>query len=388
MAEKSSYATYLVEGLNTEKNLNFLCGNGICLYEVKKINKKQYFVTVPFKERKKLIALLKNRCYNIKLIKSGGFLGFLEKIKTRFVLAALVFAAFCGLFVASRFVWDIEVNGDADAAAVLAVLEEKGIKKGCPLSRINIDETENFLSSRIESSMYCLLDVEGCRLYVTVIERESAPPVVDLNQPVDLVSEYDGVLTRLLTVSGTPAVNVGDRISKGQVIISGVRTYNDGTTAPVRAMGEAWATVECTGEAVFSETKTVLEETGDFYYTTYIGLWGYDSIPKEKKKYEFSKFEDEVFRLFPLGIRVVRRRVAELKERTVSASIEESLPALREEALRNALKNAPFKQYDRVEYVTFKRDNNTVVRAIIYGDVNIIGLNEGDKEFGKKDGEN
>lgn len=112
--------------------------------------------------------------------------------------------------------------------------------------------------------MYCLLDVEGCRLYVTVIERESAPPVVDLNQPVDLVSEYDGVLTRLLTVSGTPAVNVGDRISKGQVIISGVRTYNDGTTAPVRAMGEAWATVECTGEAVFSETKTVLEETGDF----------------------------------------------------------------------------------------------------------------------------
>ena len=79
MAEKSSYATYLVEGLNTEKNLNFLCGNGICLYEVKKINKKQYFVTVPFKERKKLIALLKNRCYNIKLIKSGGFLGFLEK---------------------------------------------------------------------------------------------------------------------------------------------------------------------------------------------------------------------------------------------------------------------------------------------------------------------
>lgn len=44
MAEKSSYATYLVEGLNTEKNLNFLCGNGICLYEVKKINKKQYFL--------------------------------------------------------------------------------------------------------------------------------------------------------------------------------------------------------------------------------------------------------------------------------------------------------------------------------------------------------
>lgn len=117
-------------------------------------------------------------------------------------------------------------------------------------------------------------------------------------------------------------------------------------------------------------------------------MWGYDSIPKEKKKYEFRKFEDEVFRLFPLGIRVVRRRVAELKERTVSASIEESLPALREEALRNALKNAPFKQYDRVEYVTFKRDNETVVRAIIYGDVNIIGLNEGDKEFGKKDGEN
>lgn len=40
MAEKSSYATYLVEGLNTEKNLNFLCGNGICLYEVKKNQQK------------------------------------------------------------------------------------------------------------------------------------------------------------------------------------------------------------------------------------------------------------------------------------------------------------------------------------------------------------
>lgn len=79
MAEKSSYATYLVEGLNTEKNLNFLCGNGICLYEVKKINKKQYFVTVPFKERKKLIALLKNRCYNIKLIKKRRLFGIFGK---------------------------------------------------------------------------------------------------------------------------------------------------------------------------------------------------------------------------------------------------------------------------------------------------------------------
>lgn len=57
-------------------------------------------------------------------------------------------------------------------------------------------------------------------------------------------------------------------------------------------------------------------------------------------------------------------------------------------SVEQCAKNAPFKQYDRVEYVTFKRDNKTVVRAIIYGDVNIIGLNEGDKEFGKKDGEN
>ncbi len=382
MSEKRSYATYLVEGLNTEKNLNYLCGNGVCLYEVKKINKKQYFVTVPFKDRKKLIALLKNRCYNIKPIKSGGFLGFLEKAKTRFVLAALVLAAFCGLFVLSRFCWDIEVSGDAEESAVLAVLEEKGIKKGCPLSRIKIDETENFLASRIESSMYCLLDVEGCRLYVTVIQRETAPPVVDLNQSADLVSEYDGVLTRLLTISGTPAVNVGDRITKGQVIIGGIRTYNDGTTSPVRALGEAWATVECVGEAVFSETKTVLEETGDFYETTYVGVWGYDSVPREKKKYEHSRFEDEVFRLFPLGIRIVRRRVFELSEKTVAATLEESLPALRKEALNRALENAPFKNYERVEYVTLKHENKTVVKAIIYGDVNIFGLNEGDSQIG------
>lgn len=54
MAEKSSYATYLVEGLNTEKNLNFLCGNGICLYEVKKINKKTILCDRPLQGTQKV----------------------------------------------------------------------------------------------------------------------------------------------------------------------------------------------------------------------------------------------------------------------------------------------------------------------------------------------
>ena len=54
MAEKSSYATYLVEGLNTEKNLNFLCGNGICLYEVKKNKQKTILCDRPLQGTQKV----------------------------------------------------------------------------------------------------------------------------------------------------------------------------------------------------------------------------------------------------------------------------------------------------------------------------------------------
>lgn len=384
MDKKCSYATYLIDGLNAEKNLNFLCQNGIYLFSVKKINKKQYYVTVSFGDRKKLIDLLKNRCYNIKLLKSGGFLGFLDKIRKNIVIFAVLVAAFCGLLASSRFCWGIEVFGDVEKSYILSVLEEKGIKKGCPLSRIQIDEIENYLASRIEESMYCLLEVDGSRVFITVIRRDIPPDVVDLNQPVNLVSQYNGVITRLLTISGTPAVSVGDRISKGQVVINGVRTYNDGTTTPVRALGEAWATVECVGEAVFSENMPVFEESGNFYETTYVGVWGYESIPPEKNKYKYSRFEDEVFRVFPLGIRIVRRRVFELEKKTSTVTLEQQMSALREEALKNAIKNAPFKSYDKVEYVTARRGDKTVVKAIIYGEINIFGLNEGDIEIDQK----
>ncbi|MBQ8433259.1 MAG: sporulation protein YqfD, partial [Clostridia bacterium] len=58
-------------------------------------------------------------------------------------------------------------------------------------------------------------------------------------------------------------VKVGDFVKKGDVLIQGVRHFNDDTTQDVYAIGKVVVVKSVTAFAPYTGTKTVLEPTGN-----------------------------------------------------------------------------------------------------------------------------
>ena len=65
----------------------------------------------------------------------------------------------------------------------------------------------------------------------------------------------------MVVVSGTPRVQVGDQVKKGQLLIEGVRTNSDQTTQPVRAVGQVFADINYCGSAKDGLEKEPEEQT-------------------------------------------------------------------------------------------------------------------------------
>ena len=116
-------------------------------------------------------------------------------------------------------------------------------------------------------------------------------------------------------------------------------------------MGEAWATVECTGRRRFLPIAiTGLEETGDFDDTTDMGLMGLRfDLPGKRENTSSANSRTKFSGCSRLCNQGGQATGVGVEGEGRFPSLEERLPALREEALSNALKNAPFKQCERVD---------------------------------------
>ncbi len=80
---------------------------------------------------------------------------------------------------------------------------------------------------------------------------------------LDVVAAQPGVITRISAASGTPQVEPGEAVVKGQVLIRGEERTQKGEVRPVRAQGQVSARVYARGEAKVSLKQTHTVETGD-----------------------------------------------------------------------------------------------------------------------------
>ena len=134
-------------------------------------------------------------------------------------------------------------------------------------------------------------------------EAPEKPEIVDKNKPADVVAVRDGVVLEVGARAGKEMVKEGDAVLKGEVLISGLVPYEDGTGAvfasrQYRAEGEIWAITERTvrrsiplktgGKGARQKAQTryalrVLNHRIKFYRNSSISCDNYDKISREYK---------------------------------------------------------------------------------------------------------
>lgn len=210
------------------------------------------------------------------------------------------------LSVLSQLVWSVSVVGNSNIEGddLLSSLEGYGVKIGAISSKIDNDEVASQLLSEYESLSWASVNMKGSVVVVEVREKTPAPEIYDDTIPTNVVAGEDGVLISVDVLHGVEEVKPGSAVTKGDLLISGIIPYSDGSERLVHADGYV--------KALVIKNKVISQEDFSLFFIenekirNSIFFFGI-RIPLGKQTFNHIKTEHKSFlssseNLLPVGI--------------------------------------------------------------------------------------
>lgn len=351
-----SAVSYKVEGLNVASCINTLIKSGVRV-DVSDKNARDCIITVKVKDSKKVLAYLKQRCYNILAVKPQGFYQLPYAVKLHPIIAVSFCLLLFAVAVFSQVCLVISVE-HTDRDAVIRALDDYGIKKGSLLTFIGLDALENHLCNALNAA-HVIVDIDGSTLSVEVHEKIDTPLPIDYNSAYDLLANHDGIITRIVTVAGTPQVEVGDYVTGGQVLIAGVRTYPDGTAEQIRAVGEVYARVSSQHTEQFFPQTIEYVLTNEYISVVSLAIGNITVSNKEAPQGKYQP-QTQTSCLYPLNISVSSTKYYLLAEQIVYYTFADRQEFLCKVAKEKALEKADFD----VKWTEYTIGNDSVTATV------------------------
>ena len=223
------YVKIEVKGFAPERFMNLLINNEIVIWNVLETENGYIF----YIGRKNLINIkpfLQKTNMKLKIIDKIGLPYFFRRNRKRatFALGSIIFCVI--VYVLSLFVWEIKVTGEDKLIAeeILKHIEEKYVPLGTMKKDLNCSKLESQLRKDFDEISWISCELKGTRLTVHLEEGQINNIVNDKNIAGNLVAKKNGVITKMITRSGTPVAKVKDKVKKGDILISGtIYIYDD-----------------------------------------------------------------------------------------------------------------------------------------------------------------
>ena len=244
----SSFVVIKGSARNKERILGAI-SRSVSVYKPTVVGGFLYFA-VKIKDKAKTFAICDNLCYNIDIYWEIGLKFWLMTAVSRIGLPIGALICICVAMVLSNFIWKIEVVGNLQISdtVIQSLLKENNI---CVGTRKNIDLNGLAGSlNALDGVEDTVVKIVGTTLKIEVVESVAFQPP-NVIPSTQIVSNFDGVVTKIVVRSGTAAVKIGDVVRRGDLIIKGEFVNQAGETVPVIADGEAY------GEIAYSEHKVV-----------------------------------------------------------------------------------------------------------------------------------
>ncbi|MBE6672981.1 MAG: hypothetical protein E7599_05625 [Ruminococcaceae bacterium] len=179
---------------------------------------------IPKTDARRLMSHLDALSISYRIEREAGLYLLLRRLKRRpgLWLGAFLFIAL--LFASTHFVFDIRITGNEmlTDAEILEELEENGFICGSYLPNIDMEALCNRVVLRSDRIAWISVNMLGTVAHVEVKERKETDSGTDKGGLSCLVAERDGVIVGFDCSSGTIAVNVGETVKKGQVLVNGI----------------------------------------------------------------------------------------------------------------------------------------------------------------------
>lgn len=308
----------------------------------------------------------------LEIRRRPSLMGRLKRYRLRLGLPLGLLLGILLVFYYSNTVATIEIQGNSTISdsVILAMLEREGVTAGKWMADIDFQRCEQALRMHVPGVAWASLRHTGNRLVVEISEATPQIEMLHERTPCNIVSMYDAQITDVTVYNGHLARLIGDGVSKGELLVSGVFEDAKGHVTYHHAIAEVRGIY--TKEAELTEYFTVTEtdRTGRSFRRNYLQIFhlripltlgghGFTDYTEQETYVPFSLFSHEL----PFG--VLQQSFAETAaEITVRTEAETRL------ALNGALVRYEKNFLSDVEILgretTFSADENGITCRITY----------------------
>ena len=172
------------------------------------------------------------RAENIEFISisSHGLLSLVLRYRKRYGILLGLLLSLWLIILSQSVIWDIRIDGERRLSEreVKAVLSDCGLDLGTKRRDIDVDTLENRIMIYSDDIAWISVNIIGTVAEVEIRELDLAPEDEDgeeLSAASNLVAERDGKIVGFENAGGNIAVEIGESVSHGQLLIGGI--YGD-----------------------------------------------------------------------------------------------------------------------------------------------------------------
>ncbi len=236
-------------------------------------------------------------------LQTKGLLPFVLRYKKRWGIAAgaLIFVFLTAL--SSNVIWSVDVTGNKNISDkyITDILANLGCRPGAFYSSIDFDTLHNRFLMESEGIGWISVNMNGTRANVEVRETSVGEREADSTY-YNLIAAEDGQIERIAAIEGKPQVKISQTVEKGQLLVSGILSREEGGIRLESASGSVYAKVTrnfsvsvplktekkvYTGEKTEKKSVTFFSFNINLFTNSRIPYDFYDTIETEKRLYLF-----------------------------------------------------------------------------------------------------
>lgn len=325
------YIRISIEGYYIERFINICRNDKITIWNLKRDKNVKLELNMGIKDLKKVAKIARQTKCKIKITRKRGLPFIFNKYKKRKLFFAFLIVMIIALAISSNFIWNIEVVEENEKMEnIYQDVVESGLSIGTLKSKINTKDIINKTRLKRDDIAWMGIELKGTNAIVKVVKATSKPDIVDEEEYCNIVSDKNGIITKINAQNGTIAVKVGDTVNVGTTLINGWMEGKYTGIRYVHAKGEIQAKVWHTKSKKIPYNATERIETGNIENKYKIKINNFEiNLSKGVSKFEIydtivmeNKFK--IFSDFYLPISLIKTTNKEIKEEQKNYTIDEA----------------------------------------------------------------
>ena len=191
------------------------------------------------------------------------------------------------------------------------------------------------------------ISTKGNKIIVEIIEKEKKNEEKLAGIPCNIVADKEGVVHKIYVAEGVAAVEKGDTITKGQILISGTVTSQYAEPRKVHADGEVLIKTWYTQKAKILYERDIISKTGEKEnkYIIKLGNYKINFLNSDTKfeKYDTIITNNKLILLdkIELPIEVIKQTFEEINIETLSYTKKQAEATAKNEAMQKVVDLIP-----------------------------------------------